>query len=220
MTTGFETLSYNYAETRLLNEKKFNHDFSEFIKNRQIILQAIYSSTQKIEGYQFTAHIKQMYLIAQFIQGADISFQAITQGLYPQAANLQKQQIETITALIEINKNRRKDGYTPNVQNHFKSFKFEYNELNNLSHPCNEEIVEGLAKYSRKSKQGPTLHPQYNSAIAYRLARSHCLCLVHCFNHCLVTFRATFPNTEFSDEISNVKAILKNFPRPSHEIEC
>lgn len=55
-------------------------------------------------------------LIASFIKGIPLCEQAISNGLYEQASNLLKQELESIAAIEEYAENSRKNRKTPNVK--------------------------------------------------------------------------------------------------------
>ena len=68
--------------------------------------------------------------------GINLSYLAIVDGLYPQAANLQKQQIETLARLEEITADTHREGKPPNVnQKSLPGLGCAYGKLNDAAHP-------------------------------------------------------------------------------------
>jgi hypothetical protein len=98
-----------------------------------------------------------MFLSAQFLQGLDITRKTIILGAYHQAANLLKQETETLDALHEIRTGSRKDRKTTKFRGEMKRFGRKYGDLNEIAHPTSEAIVELLASRIDGNNVAPTI---------------------------------------------------------------
>lgn len=135
----------------------------------QLALAAVVSYQNRIQGLTYhadEAHIKgRMALVAQFVQGIDITETAISEGLYAQAANLLKQELETLASIEEFEVNARDDGRTPKFRGRLSGFGRRYGEFNEIAHPTRREVVEQLTSFSDGDRYGPTTIPQFNSEL-------------------------------------------------------
>lgn len=126
---------------------------------------------------QYEAKYKQLearsFLVAQFIQGIELASTAISEGLYPQAANLLKQKIETLAAIDEYEAGKRKEGKTPNIKNLIGNFGYTYGQFNEIAHPSNRMIVEKLSSFSDGDHYGPSTVPQFDPDLFQRLIGLH-----------------------------------------------
>jgi hypothetical protein len=113
-------------------------------------------------------------LSAQFIHGVEICEVTISEGLYCQAAALLKQELETVAAIDEFEKNRRRDGRTPNVGIGVTSeFGPIYGDLNSIAHVSRHDLLAQLVVIVEGVKCGPTVLPEYNEQIARFLYGNH-----------------------------------------------
>jgi len=128
-----------------------------------------------IEG---TTLSEQMHLIAQFLQGIDLTMQSILTGCYHQAANLLKQETEILAAIEECTKGLRKEGRTPNVGNNLMSFREKYGELNDIAHPSRTEIVQMLTTFHEGDALGPTIDPEFDLKLGCNFFGYHTFLLV------------------------------------------
>lgn len=183
----FKKHSEHRRNVRQLSEA----DNPRLLEARDNIISAIVSQQQRIQGRQYKPEDHRMHLIAQLIQGMDICYVSIVEGLLPQAAALQKQQIEAITALEEIEKGRRKDGGTPNVQNSGPpGFYEQYKAINDAAHPGNAEVIEALSHFEDNNSQGPTTAPLYRAEQCRILLANHCVYVLHLWRHASRAFEA------------------------------
>lgn len=135
----------------------------------QLAFAAVVSYQNRIQGIKFhaeEAHIKgRMALFAQFIQGIDITETAISEGLYAQAANLLKQELETIASIAEFEVKARADGQTPKFRGRLSGFGRRYGEFNEIAHPTRQEVVERLSSFVEGDRYGPTTIPQFDAGL-------------------------------------------------------
>lgn len=152
-----------------------------FEKNQDIMnaymsaLNAVISYQARIQGRKYQSQdavlMGRMGLIAQFIQGIPITETAISEGLYAQAGNLLKQQLETLAALEEYESGKRRDGKTPQVRGRLSSFGRLYGDFNEAAHPAKAAIVNSLATWER----GHTTIPQFRQKLFETLFAYHAL---------------------------------------------
>jgi len=171
---------------------------------------AIISLKQQVEGVKYTAKDGRMHLIAQYIQGIALSYIAIIDGLYAQAAALQKQQLEAIAALGEYTAGARKDGRTPNIRHTGqRGFGRLYGELNDIAHPSKDHILESLCHFDEGGKQGPTLAPQFVQEYCRYFLSNHCLQLLNLWRHMSLVFRDEFGLEVPKQDDQNVSSAMK-----------
>ena len=107
-----------------------------------------------------------MLLMAQFLQGVDITETAISEGLYAQAGNLLKQELETLTAIEEFRKGKRKNKNTPNIQNsRYTKFKELYCQYNEIAHPSHEETLEALFLGEKNGHRYAKTNPRFHANV-------------------------------------------------------
>lgn len=94
-------------------------------------------------------------LIASFIQGIDLCETTISEGLYAQAANLLKQELETIAAIEEFIIGNRKDGKTPNVRFVNWDMGRIYGELNKVAHVSERKVLDPLYQMECSCSSNP-----------------------------------------------------------------
>jgi hypothetical protein len=123
---------------------------------------------------------RRLSLIASFVQGVDICETTISEGLYLQAAALLKQEMETVTALDEVLRDRRKDKRTPNVGNaRFLWMKNVYGELNDAAHVGDENVLRSLVSRRIAAEvTGAFLHPPYNKELSFYFYGLHVMLII------------------------------------------
>lgn len=119
-----------------------------------------------------------MSLIAQFIQGVEITETAISEGLYAIAANLLKQELEVLGAIDEFEAAQRRDGKVPSFRGRLSGFGRRYGEFNDIAHPTRQDIVESLATFSDGERYRPTTIPQFNRELYQILYGSQAMFLL------------------------------------------
>ena len=148
----------------------------------QFAFSAVISYQNRIQGQKYEANdpsIKgRMGLIAQFIQGVEITETAISEGLYANAANLLKQELETLGAIEEFEAGERRDRNVPGFRGRLSGFGRRYGEFNDVSHPTRQEIVESLTAFSEGERYGPTTIPQFNNELYQMLYGNQAMFLV------------------------------------------
>lgn len=163
------------------------------LKIRRSIMAAIVSLHQRVQGRRYKNTDVRMHLIAQYIQGIEVSYITIVEGLYAQAANLQKQQIETLAAMEEHGAGTRTDGKTPNPKNiGMQGLRSQYGALNNAAHPSKAEIVESLCHFEEGERQGPTTIPQFNQEYCEPLLANHNVYLLYLWRQMSNLFKVVF----------------------------
>ena len=159
----------NHLKHRREIREKSKGSNKELLTAHQLAFSAIISYQNRIQGLRYEAvdlAIKgRMSLLAQFIQGIDLTETAISEGLYANAANLLKQELEIIAAFDEHRDGIRLDGKTPRFKGMLAGFGRRYGELNEIAHPTRQEIVESLSTFSDKGRYGPTTIPQFNAEL-------------------------------------------------------
>lgn len=181
-----EFLSAHHAHrTRVRNDS--HQHFKSILRAHQLSLTAIVSFQDQAGGLKFNSGNGnvdgRMGLIAQFIQGIALAFSATSEGLYPQAANLMKQELETILAIAEYEEGKRKEKKTPQFKGKMTGWAKHYGRLNELAHPSRSEIVQNFAYYSDGMGRlaGPTTIPQYNAEAYRRLLGTQALMMTVLF---------------------------------------
>ncbi len=185
------------ATTRITSES----ENSELLRVRHTILLSITLKDNMARGKAIDECHDGKYLIAQYLLGIDLSYLAIVEGLYPQAANLQKQQIETLCRLEELRTGRAKDGKNPNVrQKRLPGMNCLYGNLNKAAHPSRTDVIRSLSHHESESGRGPTHDPQYNREICNTLLGNHCVLLLYLWRDMADLFKADFGIQNSQDE--------------------
>ena len=174
-----------HKEHRVEIREKSKATNKNLLTAHQLAFSAVISYQNRIQGIRYEAKddsIKaRMSLNAQFIQGAELTESAISEGLYANAANLLKQELETLAAFDEYEAGDRRDGKTPSFRDRLAGFGRRYGEFNEIAHPTRQEIVESLSTFSDKEFYGPTTIPQFNSNIYHMFYGNQALFLVMLF---------------------------------------
>ena len=173
----------------------------KLLEVRDSTLTAIASLQRHVQGRRYKSVDGRMHLIAQYIQGIELSYTSIVEGLYAQAANLQKQQIETIAALEEYETGSRRDGKTPNVRQYRlpSGFGRQYGALNRAAHPSVEAVAQSIAHFQNGERQGPTTIPQFCQAHCQPLLANHCIYMLHLWRQMSNAFKSVF-DIELDDD--------------------
>lgn len=185
----------------------------QLIESQRSILSAIIELKQRGNGIRYRYEDGRMHLVAQFIQGIGLSYIAILDGLYAQAANLQKQQVESIAALEQYRDGTRQDGKTPHIGSiPHRGFGKLYGELNDIAHPSKEHLLEALCHYEEDGKQGPTTKPQFKQDVCQYLLSNHCLQLLHFWRVMSHVYRdglgVEFPEQDDQDLSGAIKHLI------------
>lgn len=183
--------------------------FAEICALRSKVLDVLQSRLASISGKEFT-YDHRHHLVAQFILGLDLSYAAISQGLYAQAANLQKQQIETLAAIKECEKDRRKEGKTPNVGNSIPTMHQEYNNLNDVAHPAKEDVIYHLTSYDIGENKMVSGFPIFRPDISWAMLVNHCHYLFGLFIG-MQNLLEPDPQPQLSDDEKAVLALWQKF---------
>ncbi|EIJ82682.1 hypothetical protein [Bacillus methanolicus] len=125
-----------------------------------------------------------MSLIASFIQGIDLCETTISEGLYAQAANLLKQELETIAAIEEFIIGNRKDGKTPNVRFVNWDMGRIYGELNKVAHVSERKVLDPLYQMECSCSSNPvSILPVYKKEISRKLYALHVSFIIQVAKH-------------------------------------
>jgi len=179
----------------------------------QLAFSSVISYQDRIQGRTYEAvepSIKgRMGLIAQFIQGVEITEAAISEGLYAIAANLLKQELETLGAIEEYETGRRQDRRLPRFSGRISGFGKRYGEFNEIAHPTKQEIVENLTSYSQGNLYGPTTIPQFNEELYRIFYGNQTIFLVFLLDQMQSLFKEVFGCELDSQEISLASNALR-----------
>lgn len=200
----------NHYNHRKRVREQCESDNKSLVKVRDDVVSVIVSHHQRIAGIQYKHEDNRMHLIAQLMTGLELAYVSIVEGLLAQAANLQKQQIEAITAIAEIERGRRKDGSTPNVKNSAPpGFYKQYQALNNAAHPSVAEMVEQLNHFEAGDKSGPTHAPQYYPEHARILLANHCIYTLNIWRNAARIFANTFGKESTREELDTINTAIQ-----------
>ncbi len=159
----------------------------------QFAFSAVISYQDRIQGLKFEASDDstkgRMSLLAQFIQGIDITETAISEGLYANAANLLKQELEILAAIEEFEVNQRRDGRVPKFIGRVSNFGRRYGEFNDIAHPTKKEIVASLAEFSDGERYGATTIPKFNKNLYQILYGTQTMFLIILLNQMQCLFK-------------------------------
>ena len=133
------------------------------------ILFMVFASANK-DAVKDKSQVQRMRLVAGFLQGIDISTNLLLEGNYIKAAATLKQDYEIMVRINAIEKNKDKEGKTPNPQNGPASLKPVYGYLNDIAHIAKDDILGILLYYENKAGEGG-ISPvkKINADIAYQL---------------------------------------------------
>jgi hypothetical protein len=165
-------------EHRQRIREQWKKDAGDLIDAHMFATSVVANMTSRISGRRFERQSKEiegrLTLTAQFIQGIEICEVAISEALYSQAAALLKQELETLAAIDEFEKDRRKNGKTPNVgTGAMRAFGPIYGDLNNIAHPSRDDIARNVVLFEKGEICGPSAIPQYNQELARFLYGNH-----------------------------------------------
>ncbi len=170
------------TKAREVLQQHWNNDFNKFHDARKLIYCAIISVHYRYATQNETLKSDKVQLtltINSFFKGIKLTELAICEGLYAQAYNLLKQEMETLSACIEIRKGKRKDKKTPNTQHLPYGLKSAYGHLNNVAHVSHLESLKRVnLKFGEGNSSSASANPQYNERIAKSLYGLH-ITLMH-----------------------------------------
>lgn len=185
--------------------KRWKEDAGDLIDAHQLAFSAVCSMIDRFSGRRFPQQSKsiegRMSLTAQFVQGVDICETAISEGLYSQAAALVKQELETLAAVDEFERDRRRDGRTPNIGNGaMRGFGPIYGDLNNIAHVSWHDMARQLVTIEDGDICAPTLIPQYNQELARFLYGYHVYFIVEITRQTATIFKEVFDESLSKEE--------------------
>lgn len=160
--------------------------------------------------------VQKMRLATAFLQGIDISTNLILEGNYIKAAATLKQDYETIVRIEEVNRNRAKNGKTPNAQNAPLTYKEMYGYLNNIAHISEDVILNFVLKETNSAEISPA--KKFNKTIANRLMSYNVAIKAETLRQCLNLYyelaggndihKQSFANYHFVIEICSKIGLL------------
>lgn len=146
------------------------------------IIKSIYTKYLGTPGKTDDSISNRLPLIASFIQGIDICEICISEGLYTQAAVILKQELETVAAIDECERGKRKDRKTPNMNCVKLGLNREYGMLNGIGHVSERDIFEPIYKASPdpniKGQQPISILPQFNNELCSYFYAMHILLIL------------------------------------------
>jgi len=123
-------------------------------------------------------------LIASFLQGISICEEAITEGLYIQAAALVRQELETLAAIEEVVEGIREDQETPNVKHLPWKMNRLYGELSIATHVSEHGYLAQIYRSSAEGDARPvSVIPTYRRGAGRNLYAIHICVLVQIALH-------------------------------------
>ena len=148
-------------------------------------------------------------LIASFIQGIDICEVSISESMYIQAAAILKQEIETISAILECQKGCRKEGNVPQIGFLPLTMRINYGRFNDIAHVGKSDVLSAYlcdprTQYKDSDKSAISLTPVFDadaSTTMYGIHISLCLKLV---DEMCILFSEMYQSFFLSDEIISV----------------
>lgn len=165
-------------QVRVGVRERWKKDAGGLIDAHQLAFSAIASMVTRFSSKRFEKQSNsiegRMSLIAQFVQGIEICETSISEGLYSQAATLLKQELETLAAIDEFEKDCRRDGSTPKIgMGITQGFGPVYGDLNNIAHVSRHELAKELVTIEHGELCAPSLVPKYNCKLARFLYGNH-----------------------------------------------
>lgn len=157
-------------------------------------------------------------LIVCFLKHTSFHFRATnsptrsgpSEGLYAQAANLLKQELETIAAIEEFILGNRKDGKTPNV----KFVKWDmaqiYGELNKVAHVSDREAFDPLFQIGSDRNVKPvSILPVYKREISRELYAIHVAFIIQIAYHLINLYEELYSETATETEYIMLTGAMK-----------
>lgn len=160
-------------EVRASIRKKWKKNAGRLLDAHCSVLGVTASLLDKHDGEPVETTVEidgRLALTASFVQGIDACEVSISEGLYVQAANLLKQEMETVSATIEFREGTRKKKKSANVKNLPWGLATLFGRMNDAAHVADNELLNGIIS-SRRSAEivGATTSPQYNEELAFML---------------------------------------------------
>jgi hypothetical protein len=214
-----------YAIKLLEQTQKRRDENREISKqNYGLLLDAHLSATACIGSFLYKNNLKpgktnesisgRLSLIASFVQGIDLCETSISEGLYAQAANILKQELETIAALEEFISGSRKDGKTPNV----KFVKWDmakiYGDLNKVAHVSDRESFDPLFQIGSFGDANPvSMLPVYKKEISRELYAYHVSFIIQVAYHLIIIHNELYQEEATETEYFYVNRCNKKIRR-------
>ena len=146
------------------------------------MIESIYDKYIGVPGKTDKSVSARLPLIASFIQGIDICEICISEGLYTQAAVMLKQELETVAAVDECERGKRKDQQTPNVKYVKFGLKREYSLLNGIGHVSDFKIFEKIHRAipdpNVEGQQPISILPQFQAELCTYFYAMHILLIL------------------------------------------
>ncbi len=189
LITGAVRLLANIAGAGGQNRDKAKQDYGRLLDAHMLatgVISSVLTRKNLVPGATSPSISERLALVASFVQGISVCESTISEGLYAQASALLKQELETLAAIQECQKGKRKPGKTPNVGNVQWNMEQTYGELNRVAHVADSQFLNKLyqrVSHAGSHETGVTLvpvsnEPQYCREIARNLYAVHVIFLV------------------------------------------
>jgi len=127
-----------------------------------------------IPGKSNSSISERLILTATFLQGVNWVERLITEAQYTKAAAALKQDYEILTRIIEVKKEYSKPGKVPNIRHAPKGSQRLYGELNDVAHPSNPDLLQGLlSQLHEEEVHGVSAIPVFNQHVVCSLYEFH-----------------------------------------------
>jgi len=151
-------------------------------------------------------------LIASFIQGIDICEVSISEAMYIQAAAILKQEIETISAILECLNKNRVEGNTPQVGLLPLPMRINYGRLNDIAHVGKSDVLSAYLCDPRTQREGLddseknaiSLTPVFDAETSITMYGIHVSLCLKLIDEMCNLFSEMYQDFSLSDEILSV----------------
>jgi len=159
------------------------------------VLRHIQAFRSGVPGLTDQTRSDRLALITVFAQGATLTEKAISEGQYVKAAALLKQDYEILTRIREIKAGAAKPAKTPNVRHAPAGSQHFYGQLNDVAHPSNAELLNGLlAQLHAGHVHGLSSVPRFERATARSLYELHVWMLLEISRESIILAEEMYPN--------------------------
>ncbi|MEK5146727.1 hypothetical protein MKX53_06770 [Psychrobacillus sp. FSL K6-4615] len=205
----FEQTQIKRVENREVSKQNYSLLLDAHLSATACIGSLLYKNNLRL-GKSNESISGRLSLIASFVQGIDLCETSISEGLYAQAANLLKQELETIAALEEFIAGNRKDGKTPNV----KFVKWDmakiYGDLNKVAHVSDRKSFDPLFQIGSLGDAYPvSMLPIYNKEISRELYAYHVAFIIQIANHLILLHNELYEEEATTTEYLMLAGAIK-----------
>ncbi|MDA2911686.1 hypothetical protein MYX04_12255 [Nitrospiraceae bacterium AH_259_D15_M11_P09] len=180
LITGAVRLLANIAGASGQNRDKAMQEYGRLLDAHMLatgVISSVLTRTNLVPGATSPSISERLALVASFVQGIAVCESTISEGLYAQASALLKQELETLAAIQECQKGKRKPEKTPNVGSALWNMNQTYGDLNRLAHVADSQLLNKLYQcggpagfHETAVKLMPvSIQPQYHRDVARNL---------------------------------------------------